>query len=432
MFLKKIGTFLLIGAVLWVSCSKDSSNSNSSSDGGSDNFTLSGKLGGSYLSSAARGDRAAASYTLWATPLYGGDVNQVMAPGRDTRFITADTDISMNFTIQYDQSISDDWLVLLIDPSLDKSESVIGYVTMGVSDEENTLRLPTGYSDLSELDLGTLAPNPDDSEQALSDNSPTDNAAAFTLSAETLVAMAKTSDLLKAYKNLYVNYDSSADTYYHPMLIFDWQAGKITDIVATAQSASTIANSERLYHFNIKTNALPYAMPADGTDIPANIQLYPPAGKTATFRAWEPLSETDLFTFGVAPNPLYADSSQITSGDMITDTDAPGMSTNEYVMGFTYFDGAPPAGTWSLSNGTDTFCYFDVSNALPVDDLDNPMIYIPVPTLTVDAENVITGISLVWYLYDADSAGKYRELSATELADLPKIIAGELPYRDWR
>ncbi len=409
---------MILFTAINISCSDSESSDSSKSNEA--NVTLTGSLGKSY--SGAKGTGAVVS-EIWATPLYEGNIFAIMGPNRKEHVKSITLSSGMDFDFDVNKEVSKDWLFLLIDSSKPKQESVVGYISMGVSDSDSLMRFPAGYAADSEIDLGTLNKNSSDTERALSDNKSAENIENFNLAKSTMTAMAKTDSMLKGIKNIYINYDSVNDKFYQPMITFNWKSGKLSDIENKSQPVlDIVSNKVVLYHINIGTNAQPFTPADDDTPIPANIKLYPPTGTKVKIGSWDETTvpHKEFGTGGANGEYIASDN---TSGCTNVDTNAPNTPADQFTMGFTYFSGSVPLGLWQLKKDGTTICYFEADKAYSVDQNGRPKIFIPVPKAVVES-GILKQVLIEWYIYDSTSTASYIKLTNEEIAELPKIISG--------
>jgi len=381
---------------------------------------LLGNFGPSYTYSVpiARADGEVAIDKIWITPLYGGDPNRIASQymGEHIQFLDI---TSGSFNVGIDTDVSEDWLILLIDSTkAAKKDQVIAYVTMGLGDD-NMIKIPAGDASGDEIDFGTLDDN--GNGEAVNSNSAATNEAFFELSPANLLAIAKTDDMLKAVKNIYINYNSSTGYFYHAMPIFNFKSGTISSLIDAAPSAAAAASivsaSNRMYHFIIKTNAGPW-IDSDETpedNPPATVTLVPP--ENITIGSWDGIT-TNVY------GPTGTDGTAIPNTYGYVDHNAPNTPSDQLILGYTYFSGEIAEGYWELRNDSTTLCTFDVSQAFSVDALDNPKIFVPVPSLELDASRNITKITITWYMYDSTTSPYYTAVTDTTI--LESTAAGSL------
>ena len=411
----KSAKFLALIAVIifLISCGKDDSKAKGRS------VRISGTLGATYNTKGTKFYSAPSVDKVWVTPLYGGDPNKIAGENMSEHIQFLDL-TDGGFSVDVDSAVSEDWLILLIDSTRAlKIDQVIGYVTMGYG-SDSMIKIPVGSAGTGNIDLGEL--NTDGSEDAVSGNTAETNESFFTLTPETLIAMAKTDDMLKAIKNIYVNYDSTTKEFYHVMPIFNFKSGTITDLAAgTATTpAAIVAAANRMYHFNIKTNDAPFTASDDTVDHfpPASITLKP--ASDVIIGGWDGLT-TEIY------GPTGVDGTAIPNTYGYVDRTAPNTPVNEFILGYYYFSGTVGTGYWELMKNDVTLCTFDVSQAFSVDGSDNPKIFVPVPTMTLDAGRNITKINITWYMYD--SAGVNPYTAVTDMDCVESSTTGELYFQ---
>ena len=114
--------------------------------------------------------------------------------------VEADLNSDGSFSISLDSDT--DYIVALMNSNADKKNQFAGYVALSDA-VDNMVLIPTSHI-TDDVDTGELTADGDEAE---SENSLEDNISNFDIDLSKLQEFAKTDDLLKTVKNIYVNYD---------------------------------------------------------------------------------------------------------------------------------------------------------------------------------------------------------------------------------
>jgi len=339
---------------------------------------------------------------LWIMPIRYGNPYTMPDGIEHADYVTINPDGT--FEVSVDTSISDNWVLLLLDSTQEyKKQQVLGYVTMGAGND-SLIKLPVNEASGDEIDLGTLDTDDPNGDEVKSSNTDDQNADQFSFTVDQLKKIAKTDDMLKFVKNLYINYNETSGEYYTVLPGFtfrDSQAELIKDDFPDPGDIAGGLYFTTLGSIQFKTNSSAFVEINDN-DV---ISLTPPG----------PVRMED-----------YNDSTnyeEYNNGEEIPTNEhsAPALEDGVFQVTFSYFsvqDGYP-AGIWKLNKNGEEYAYFDISSTYPVEEVDNirfPKIYVPVLKVNLE-NNIIKSIQIKWYVYDETQNPPYSEV----LGDDPAI-----------
>ena len=350
---------------------------------------------------------------VWGLPVGGPlDVScleqkQVFAVNDDGSFeLTLPTD-----TVEH-------YIYMLMDlDAAEKIDRFVGYIALA-DIQENLILIPAQeVSD--DIDLGEIEL---DGEEAVSDTTLAQAADYFSLDLEQLTEMARTDDLFKMVKNLYVNYDPSTEISYRVQMNFLWEddLANIDD-----QFADPMAYDYRYYSLYIFSNDMTHIDLqglADGQWVAA---FYPPSDLL-----WEapdvyvgptnPISSNNVTGFSDYQTCAYNIQDEdfwLCSSDTVHLFSLPAGGIKESLV-------AP--GYWYLEREQSTdpaldrrLAIFDLAPATPLYASGYPKAYVPVAKIITGENRRIEQIEVRWYLYD-QGIGGYREV--TDLSAMQETV----------
>lgn len=313
-----------------------------------------------------------------------------------------------------------DWVYVLVDSTLPKKDQVIGFV--GLQDIEATgaslISWPADKQ-IGNVDVGTVSKSSDDGVKA--SGTVADAQKGFSLSLGQLETLAKSSQLMRAYKNDFVNYDPSTHVYYSGGPEYSW-----TINVADADGTwSPIPGSQHYqgYGIGIFTNDGDLHKLCKGGG--KSFALTPPStivrydvgsGETETFSPTGPLTNAGLSAPDSDGN-CFSTAGPIWQG---------GGADRPYLAMLGGLRSSYP-GTWTVSKDGMPVAWFDFDIASPFINGDPNMPFrVPLPRFkfTTDASKVITQIDVSWSRWDTTSSSYVEATSAEDLAMIQRIIGG--------
>jgi hypothetical protein len=307
-----------------------------------------------------------------------------------------------------------DWILLLVDTTaISDTEKFVGYVAYRVDSGNSLLALPASSATVSSISLGDLAKSGD---EALSTNTVT--ATEFAMTAEGLLTLAKTDNIFKAVKNVYINY--KAGVYHNIRPDFVWHG----DYAGIENAYQVVTNYEYFSHsFQLDSN--------DGITIDAVagingtakklLQLCPPAGAEVSTRNGDitytdaaPLSNAGAITVTTTGNGLRG-ANGTTPGEFFANETTSGNTS--YVYGSGSLTGTIPAGLWTYKIDGVVKGEFDCAVSTPLTGDYKINGFVPVLRANVDGASRITSVDVKWYCL---SGTDYAEI--TDSAILSHLI----------
>lgn len=392
--MKRISLFILITALsasaLIIACGGGGGG------GGSSTVSLSASLGSTYEYSYVPSltERVAAFFTgSPALALVPQSVDKVVAipltengatfmGGRVESTIASDGSFSLSLDTSYT------WVVLLVDSLADKENMVVGYVTVGDGTESMVAFNADQAS--GSVDYGELNDSP--SGEAQSQFSMNDMVTSFNYTLAQLQSIARADDVYKKVINNYINYDESAGTAYETIAVYGWMESQSSVIGTYGDPAS----------FNFNGVGI-YVQAADDTISSADIcskavtLTFTPPSAVSYFDS----SETATFFENDGTMETYQ-----TSGCYETDGEfrvTP--TTGGFFAQWSVFDRLPE-GYWYLSWSNSPavsdslLAVFDFGDSAPMDDSGNPLVFVPVPRVNVDGNDILTSVDIQWMQYN--------------------------------
>lgn len=312
-----------------------------------------------------------------------------------------------------------DWVYALIDSSKAKKDQVVGFV--GLQDIEATgammLSWPANAQD-GDANVGTVSAGTGGDITA--SGTVKDNQQAFSLTLEQLEALAKNSQLMRAMRNDYVNFDPATNTYYSAGPTYQWNV----DITESVDKWSPLPAAEsywgygiNVYHNDRAFNASTLCKGGSGA-----IAVVPPTSITVTGK------DNSTVTFG-PDNPLT--NTSISAADTgqrcYDDSGSLGVSYSgdpPYIISFFSKLKQDISGDWIIKKDGTAIIWFDVAMTAPFFDGDaTKAIRAPVPRgrITLDADRKLTKVEISWWVYDLASA---TYVEATDLVATQRLLGG--------
>ncbi len=405
-------------------------------------LTVSGSLGAGYALPGFAGTATTVDQ-VWAVRLgFDGEASPDSIAGRQ------EFDIGEDGSFELALDADGDYVLLLVDSTAaDKKDRIKAYVS--IQDVDGSLmQIPAGDSGEGDsggdhegdegggdheegegdsphedegdgegghLDLGECN---EDGDEAVSTETLQDSADAFSLTLDQLQEIARTDDVLKVLKNVYVNYDEETDTYLEIWPFFGWQdtAGEIAIGNVFSDPAVTVAdhNNGFSYYFNTNSAAYDFDTLCDQTQA---YTLNPPAQVEQVDGQAGPWTFADPWTNqGTSWN---TGSSACGVGEMYASEesgDFGGTSLTFNYAGGTFWKIPIVEGWWQLQvDGTKVF-EFDGRLGSPFEENDpaKPVVYIP-SLKAVVTTGAISSFEMKWYL--RNDGGTYDEVTDLEMLD---------------
>ena len=315
-----------------------------------------------------------------------------------TDWVQSGLDSTGNFSLDLQQGISKDWIVLLVDSNAaDKRQKVAGFASLSFG-TETMVALPTGDVNSSSLDLGTISPDSSKPDEIHSRDSVSRNATHFDLSLSQLVTLSGNDDMAKALKNVYIN-ALNATHISRVLPRFSWMGMFPSDISQFADvNALMHVVPEYLLQFKSIDPDLTSSAIKNGT---THMEVVPPA----------PIDLADPSGSVLYPNVSTV---PIDTQSAISDIDNRATYQTPYCMN------KLPEGWWILKKDGQEYMVFDLSAAYAADDAGLPKMFVPSLRLVFGADSVLTSIEFKWYGYQN---GGYIE--QTDAGIIDKVIPSD-------
>ncbi len=327
------------------------------------------------------------------------------------------------------------WILLLINTNAQsKKDMIVDYITLSDSND-SLLWIPISDA-LGNINLGVLFQN---GNEARSSATLSEEAGTFSPSLNQLKQIAKSDNVLKNIKNIFMNYDENTGEYWMLQPYFGWNDNPLS-------IKNQWSNPDNLsfygYAFYLSTNNTTNPTFSDVCQGNKIMKLYPP---TAIH-----LIDTSSVSFDNS-TPIYTEKAQIeTDSDgtqecsghyfyLATDNDSlnPGYMYN-FIVGDSNLL-APdnqtqriPSGYWTLKMYDNTTHYestvamFDLSIASPFDSEGNPTIFFPSVKVNVDSNDTIQSIQIKFYTFS--SSGWTEVTDPVVLEKMLSELAVSLDY----
>ncbi len=434
--------FCIITSLLLYSCGGGGGGDSNTTSGSTsaDTITVTGSVAQSYtvasrtsvldkLIAFFTGEKAIAAGqqvdTIWALPTIDGSIWPESFNYKVKISINSDGTFTLNLpkTATVDNSTFNlDWLLLLINSKAqNKTDMIVSYIALNDL-TDSLLWMPISNA-TDNVDLGQLTPV---GNEARSSTTLSDVSNSFTLSLDQLKQIAKSDDVLKNIKNVFLNYNESTGEYWFLQPYFAWK-----DIPGSIKNQwSNPANLQFIgYAFYLETNNTTDPTFNEICNGTKKLRFYPP----------ETVSLMDNSkSFGLSA-PIETEQGQIQQRQdgaqecggtyfyLRDDT-----NTNSFHAGYMYnfivgddnllspiSSSQPfPTGYWLLKsfdgNQETEIGKFDLTAASPFDSNGKPIIFLPSLNVSVDNNNNITSVQLKFYKYDSQNGW-------TEVTD-PTII----------
>jgi hypothetical protein len=255
----------------------------------------------------------------------------------------------------------------------------------------------------ADINLGSLTAN---GGETSSGQSITQNSSVFNMSVGQLLSLARTDDIYKTIKNIYVNF---TDTSHHTVgvrLMYNQSMAALKNMYSTP-SAYRLTD----YAVSVFTNDFDAGTLDAAKNGSLQFALIPPAPI---------LSIYDATTFYGPDNPLTL-SYQGTYLNWDYDGQYGTGRIRNMNYAFNCLTGDVPTGKWVFRvNGAEKAA-FDLSVTTPLDSAGNTIIYVPSLKIDTGADDRILGYSLKWMLYDPGTQS-YQDVPAADEALLRKMV----------
>ena len=327
------------------------------------------------------------------------------------------------------------WILLLVNTNAkSKKDMIVGYITLSDS-SDSLLWMPISDA-LGNINLGVLSQN---GNEARSSATLSDEAGTFSLSLDQLEQIAKSDDVLKNIKNIFMNYNENTGEYWILQPYFGWNDNP-------SSIKNQWSNPDNLsfygYAFYLSTNDTTNPTFSDVCQGNEIMRLYPPTtihlidNVSASFD-----NSTPIYT-EKAPIETDSGGTQECSGKYFylskdNDSIEPGYMYN-FIVGDSNLL-APdnqtqriPSGYWTLKmydNNTgneSTVAMFDLAVASPFDSEGNPTIFFPSVKVNVDDNDTIQSIQIKFYTFG--SSGWAEVTDPTVIDKMFSELAISLDY----
>lgn len=380
-------------ALLILGCSSGGAGGSSSPTTGTPgvaNFGISGSLGTEFQTSLTLSSSATQ-----------GPVDQVMAvPTNNDTYspddlrdaITASVSAEGDFEISLPTSDDRDWILLLLATSLERKDQIQGYVAL--SDLDDTLIQIPASAAQQDLALGTLSA---DGDEAVSETTIDEAEATFSLTADQLRELARTDNLLKAIKNVYINYDGSSSRFISVGAGYSWtRSGNLVPGQLTHPSEYDYQG----FGFTLSCENCSEFTWEQVRDKATTISVYPPEPITVGSDTWD--AGNPFENDGTMDTEVRDGGDWRTTGDgdfsALVQWDESNIDLRVHPPVGDFLD-PPPDGLWTYElNGT-PFAYADVGVTDPFDENGNILILLPAVRLATNGDNQVTQVDVQFYRY---------------------------------
>ncbi len=408
-----------------------SGGGSSFSQAGSKSISVSGKVSNSSYTVASNGniiDKILNFFTgrkvvaasgeevnaVWGLPTLKGEISPESFKYKVNIPINADGTFTVNLpktaTIDLNGkqvTLSLDWILLLINTDAqNKKDMIVGYITLSDSND-SLLWIPVSDA-LGNINLGVLSQN---GNEARSSTTLSEEAGTFSLSLNQLKQIAKSDDVLKNIKNIFMNYDEHTGEYWMLQPYFGWNDSP-TSIKNQWSDPDNL--SFYGYAFYLSTNNTTNPTFSDVCQGNKIMRLYPPAeihliNNSSVFDNSTPIHTQK------AQIETDSDGTQECSGQYFYLSEDNDSLNSGYMYNFIVGDSnllAPdnqtqriPSGYWTLKmydNATQqesTVAMFDLAVASPFDFNGNPTIFFPSVKVNVDNNDTIKSIQIKFYTF---------------------------------
>jgi|GEM_PF-4742384 len=387
---RKLGILLIAIAAL-AACSGGTGG------GGNDgSVVLSGRVSSMGTGSVAAGSvgASATSEMILVLPLRE---NIWVEDLRNAEQVSIEADGS--FSVELSQSYSN-YLFVLIDESQPRPDRVLGYIAL--SDlEDSLISIPAG-SATGDIDAGELTLEGD---EAVSENDLESYTATFGMTFDELKERARSDDVLKWIKNLYIN--DQVTRFWTPDVSFAWRG-----LLSDAKTTAITPNEYGFQGYGFQFSAEGYGADFDFDDI---------VNGTVDVAIVPPVAEVSLSAGGTIPGPFTNDA---IDPENIEERIVDGESryyAGDGDFGIAYESGrdsvaiSGPGGTgifglpvtegyWTVTLDNEEIAWFDLAVGSPVDAAGNPIVPVPSFSFSTEADGRVTGFAVDgWFTYDATS-----------------------------
>jgi hypothetical protein len=349
---------------------------------------------------------------VWAVPLLKDAYGRFDPAMFSSSYKKVFTIINGHFTITFTGTIdTDNWVLLLVNSdAADRADTIVSYVA--VSDlDERLVQIPVKKMS-GQLDLGNLAEDDEDDDEAVSETELEQFATKCSLSYGQLRKMAKTDDLVKTIRNIWVNasYDNDGEVslYYQSSIQYKWHQS----ILEAKNQFSHAADDYMGYGIEVWFEEGDIAWSDLSNPAVDAVNFAPPSEVSIN----DFLNDVVSYTYD-SNSPINSDGPYNPNLSEAYDNDlgfcafknANDLIRLQYaatpVHTWDGFSGTVPSGNWLLTDQgqTETYATFDFSMESPFRNDGTAKIYIPSLKITTDVEDEISGISIRWLLYDQRS-----------------------------
>jgi hypothetical protein len=320
--------------------------------------------------------------------------------------------VGQDGSFSLDLARSSDWLLVLADSRQSGEGRFIGSVNVRVASGAGLLQLPITGAAAGDLPLGVLSSSGDG--DVTSDDAV--DAAAFTMSATQLDAIARADDLFRNALNLVNNYGTfgnPAGAWYQLRPDFSWSGGSA--ITAAFSDPDALAFDGMGFQLDTNATAVTIDELCDGV---STVTFEPPQPVTiggTSYDQGNPVTSggatcTTIVRDGVPGREFWSGSLYGASGyETAVTYSMPAVSAN-------------PPGFWTWREDGAVKAMFDVASVNPpVTEAGKPTGFVPSFRVNTGSGGRILSVDVKWFYFDA-GAGAYVALLPADLAVLKHFV----------
>ena len=333
------------------------------------------------------------------------EVTQIVGISNIANAVEAVINEDRTFSLEISEH-SQNLVLLLVDTSRERHSQIVGYVS--IADIDETLILFPVENQEGDLDLGTVELEGDEgvSETILSETQ-----TIFNITIEALQEIARSDNMLKLVKNLYMNWDGQ-DTYWEPFVQYQWVAQSMDTASVTNTRNSPEDYTYYGYRMDFSANKQSYFTMDEICSVSKTLQLIPPADITDGTRTWGPTAPFSNDTFGSEPIEYRTDGTRFGGDDDWGVRDQhPELELDEVLDIGMHVDlvGQVPHGFWRMNLDGEDIAFFDLGVSDPFSAAGNPINIVPVLYFDCEPDRLINSIKFFRYQYN-NSTGTYEDV----------------------
>lgn len=290
--------------------------------------------------------------------------------------------------LSLDLAVDKDWVIMLLDTDRERHEQIVAF--LGLEDSDDVLlRTPTDAAE-GDVDAGDAIEISGDT--AYQEGTLQLNEASLGLSMSELQEIARTSNLVRAVANIYINYEKEHEL--HPLLVHQW----CVDPDSTRNGWSRPIDYE---YFGLRPY-LDYSAPfpfeyESVEDGGTTVTVVPPA--EAERSEEETIPEDGVSTSG-SPDyiDVWGDGTEVATWD--NGLSIKHGSENNIRIDIHYLKHPVAPGLWEILVDGDTVSYIDMAGSSPVLPTGEATTYVPSVRLDVNDEDYVERMHVEWKVYD--------------------------------